>query len=205
MTVSLGSSLASEGICLFVDCGRRILVSETQNEIVVSWITLWGMIKVYWLDLTWFQPTFSIMLSAARLPQVRTEACISLQASWERSKVRRTVRTMFGELKSSVKKRIIVCRTVRSMFGKQTFAQLRTGFRGDVKKKEASFVYNLCWAVHASFGDLGLLGVGTVKRCTFYIKSSSNFKWIGLSTNCFSCSCWCFLDAVLAWSLQLYW
>ena len=46
MTVSLGSSLASEGICLFV---VESLVSETQNEIVVSWITLWGMIKV----LTW--------------------------------------------------------------------------------------------------------------------------------------------------------
>ena len=39
------------------------------------------------------------MLSAARLPQVRAEACISLQASWERSKIRRTVRTKFGELK----------------------------------------------------------------------------------------------------------
>ena len=36
MMVSLGSSLASEGICLFLTCGRRSLVSETQNEIVVS-------------------------------------------------------------------------------------------------------------------------------------------------------------------------
>ena len=67
------------------------------------------------------------MLSAARLPQVRAEACISLQASWEQvnssnclNHVRRT--------KSSIKKRIIVRRTVRSMFGEQTFAQLRTGF-----------------------------------------------------------------------------
>ena len=39
------------------------------------------------------------MLSAARLPQVRAEACISLQAIWEQSKVRQTVQTMFGELK----------------------------------------------------------------------------------------------------------
>ena len=31
-------------------CGRCSLVSGTQNEIAVSWITLWGMIKVYWLD-----------------------------------------------------------------------------------------------------------------------------------------------------------
>ena len=35
--VSLGSSLSSEGILLFVDFG---LVSGTQNEMVVSWITL---------------------------------------------------------------------------------------------------------------------------------------------------------------------
>ena len=68
------------------------------------------------------------MLSAARLPQVRAEACILLQASWEQvnssncpNHVRRT--------KCSVKKRIIVRRTVRSMFGEQTFAQLRTGLK----------------------------------------------------------------------------
>ena len=35
MTVSLGSSFASEGICYLLTCGRRSLVSETQNEIVV--------------------------------------------------------------------------------------------------------------------------------------------------------------------------
>ena len=85
--------------------------------------------KVYWLNLTWLWPTFSIMLSAARLPQVRAEACISLQVSWERSKVRRTVRTMLGELKVQLRNvGIVVRRTVRSMFVEQTFAQLRTGF-----------------------------------------------------------------------------
>ena len=35
MTVSPGTSLASEGICLLT-CGRRSLVSGTQNDIVVS-------------------------------------------------------------------------------------------------------------------------------------------------------------------------
>ena len=88
-------SLRGEFVYLLT-CGRHSLVSETQNEIVVSWITLWGVMKVYWLDLTC--PTFWIMLSAARLPQVRAEACTSLQASWEWSKVW-TVRTIFGELK----------------------------------------------------------------------------------------------------------
>ena len=52
MTVSLGSSLASDFLKFYLlTCGRHSLVSGTQNEIVVSWITLWGMIKVYWLDL----------------------------------------------------------------------------------------------------------------------------------------------------------
>ena len=81
------------------------------------------MIKVYWLDLTLAYIFKSIMLSAARLPQVRAKACISLQASWEwrnssncPNNVRRT--------KSSIKKRIIVRRIVRSMFGEQTFVQL---------------------------------------------------------------------------------
>ena len=52
MTVSVGSSLASEGICLFVYLWEAQFVSETQNEIEVSWITLWGMIKIYWPDFT---------------------------------------------------------------------------------------------------------------------------------------------------------
>ena len=81
------------------------------------------------------------MLSAARLPQVRAEACISLQASCEQvnssncpNHVRRT--------KSSIKKRIIVRRTLRSMFGEQTFAQLRTGFRQVLKEAKLQFLYN---------------------------------------------------------------
>ena len=35
-------------ICWLVE--GAALSRRTQNEIVVSWITLWGMIKVYWLD-----------------------------------------------------------------------------------------------------------------------------------------------------------
>ena len=52
MTVSLGSSLAPGEFVYLLTSGRRSLVSGTQNEIVVSWITLSGMIKVYWLDLS---------------------------------------------------------------------------------------------------------------------------------------------------------
>ena len=36
MTVSLGSSLASERFLYLLTCGRRSLVSGTQNEIEVS-------------------------------------------------------------------------------------------------------------------------------------------------------------------------
>ena len=41
------TSLASEGTDLFVDFRRRSFVSRTQNDTVVSWITLRGVIKVY--------------------------------------------------------------------------------------------------------------------------------------------------------------
>ena len=79
-----------------------------------------------------------MLSAAARLPQVRTEACISLQASWEWSKVW-TVWTIFGELKVPIKKRIIVRRSVRSMFGEQTFAKLRTGCSAVARRRPASF------------------------------------------------------------------
>ena len=100
--IKMDNGVAGFLICFrgnFLTCGRHSLVSRTQNEIVVSWITLWGMIKVYPLDLTWLEPIFLTMLSAAHLLQIRAEACISLQASWEWSKVCWTVRTMFGTLK----------------------------------------------------------------------------------------------------------
>ena len=52
MTVSIFHSLRRELTCLLT-CGRRSLVSGTQNEIVVSWMTLWGMNKVDCLSLIW--------------------------------------------------------------------------------------------------------------------------------------------------------
>ena len=51
--------------------------------------------KVYWLNLTL---AYIFDLSAVRLLQVWAEACISLQAIWEQTKIW-TVWTMFGELK----------------------------------------------------------------------------------------------------------
>ena len=72
------------------------------------------------------------MLSAARLPQVRAEACISLQVENEENEEKMRMKKSSNHIrrtKSSIKKRIIVRRSVRSMFGEQTFAQLRSGFR----------------------------------------------------------------------------
>ena len=78
-------------------CGRRSLVCETQNDIVVSSMILWGMMKVYWLDLSQLRTKYS----SSNCPK----------------HVRRT--------KSSIKKRIIVHRTVRSMLGEQTLRPVK--------------------------------------------------------------------------------
>ena len=67
------------------------------------------------------------MLSAARLPQVRAEACILLQARWEWSKVW-TVRTTFGELNVQLRNESKFVEVSEVCSGEQTFAQLRTGF-----------------------------------------------------------------------------
>ena len=112
-------------ICwLVLTCGRRSLVSETQNEIVVSWITLWGMIKVSDLTLAYIFDHAVCCASAASsgwslhliTSQLRTKSSLDCP-----NHVRWT--------KSSIKKRITVHWTVQSMFSKQTCAQLRTGFR----------------------------------------------------------------------------
>ena len=47
-----------------------VLTSKTHHT---PWITLWGMIKVYGLDLTWLEPTFWIILYVVHLPQVQAK------------------------------------------------------------------------------------------------------------------------------------
>ena len=68
------------------------------------------------------------MLPAACLPQVRAEACISVQASWEQVNSSNCPNHVW-QTKSSFKKQIIVHWTDQRMFGEQTFAQLRMGLR----------------------------------------------------------------------------
>ena len=79
-SVSILHSLRRE-LPYLLTCGRRSLVSGIQNDILVSWTTLWGMIKVYWLDLTWLD--FSLHFGSCCLlhfcrRKLGPEPCISL-------------------------------------------------------------------------------------------------------------------------------
>ena len=114
MTVSILHSLRRE-LTYLLTCGRRSLVSGTQNDIVVSWKTLWWMIKVYWLE-----PTFCIMLSAALLPQVRGRSLHLIISHLRMKRSSSNCPNHVRRTKISIKKRVIVRQTVRSMFGEQT-------------------------------------------------------------------------------------
>ena len=113
--------------------------------------------------LTWL----SLHFRSCCLPQVWVEACISLQANWERSKVW-IVRTMFGELKVQLRNES-VRRTVRSMFGEQTFAHLRTGFRQEYMKTG--------WFIlQCMLSSLALLFFQSIVGLMDYFESSSPRK-----------------------------
>ena len=135
MTVSLGSSLASEGIYLLT-CGRRSLVSETQNEIVVSWITLWGMIKVYWLD-------FSLHFRSCCLLRICRKFGPKLASHYKpvENEVKLDCPNHVRRTKSSIKKRIIVRRSVRSMFGRTNIRSVKNGLKG-------ALISSCCFVLH---------------------------------------------------------
>ena len=160
MTVLILHSLRRDLTHLFI-CGRRNLVSGTQNN-----ITLWGMIKVYWTDyslhfgsccLLRFCHKFGPKLASHYKPvnkrsilhrTVRTmfgELNVRLSSIKKRSIVHRTVQTMLGEQKlrlSSIKKRSIVRRTVRSMIGELTVRPVKNGFKRHARS-------HLTWASSA--------------------------------------------------------
>ena len=129
MDDSVGSSLASERLTYLLTCWRRSLISGTHNDIVVSWITLWGMIKIYWLDLT-LAYILDHAVCCAFFRKFGLKPASHYEPVRKRSIVRPTVRTMFGELKvrlTSVKKRSIVRWTVRSMFDELTVRPVKNG------------------------------------------------------------------------------
>ena len=133
-------------------CGRRSLVSGTQNDIVVSWITLWGMIKVYWHDLTLGYIFDHGACCLLRFCHKFRPKLASINQLRNRSTVCQTVQTMFGELKvhlCSLKKQIIVCWTVQSMFGELTVHPIKNGLNiGEAVKhffKSITWYCNLGW------------------------------------------------------------
>ena len=98
-----------------------------------SWIKLWGMIKVYWLD---FSLHFGSCCLLCFCRKFGPKLASHYKPVKKRSIVRRTVRTMLSELKvrlSSFKKRITVRRNVRSMFGEQTVRPIKNELKGQVQ------------------------------------------------------------------------
>ena len=109
-------------------CGRRNLVSGTQNDIVVRWITLWGMIKVYWLDdLTLAKILEHAVCCASAASSGRSLHLIISPLRTKHSSsncphhVRRTMR--------SIKKRRKVRRILRTMFGEATLRPVKNGLK----------------------------------------------------------------------------
>ena len=133
MTVSLGTSLASEGLFFYLlNCGRHSLVSGTQNDTVVSWITLWGMTKVYWLD-------FSLHFGSCCLLRVchKFGPNVHLIISQLRTKHSSlNCPNHVWQTKSSIKKQVIVRRTVQSMFSQQTLRPVKNWLKGQ---------WRVCW------------------------------------------------------------
>ena len=80
--------------------------------------------KVYWLD-------FSLHFRSCCLLRVFRKFGPKLASHYKpvENEVKFGLSEPYSGTKSSIKKWIIFRRSVRSMFGKQTFAQLRTGFR----------------------------------------------------------------------------
>jgi len=99
-------------------------VLSRRPRLRVSWITLWGMMKVYWHD-------FSLHFRSCCLLRVCSKFGQKLVSHYEpvENEVSLDCPNHFRRTKNSIKKRIIVRRTVLNMFVEQTFAQLRTGFR----------------------------------------------------------------------------
>ena len=124
MTVSILHSLWREQTYLLT-CRRHNLFSGTPNDTVVSWITLRGMIKVYWLDLN-----LAYILDHAVCCASGTSLGRSLHLIISQLRMKHSLSNCLNHVrqtKSSVKKRIIVCQTVWSMFGEQTVCPVKNG------------------------------------------------------------------------------
>ena len=123
MMVSILHWLQREITCLLT-CGRCSLLSENQYDITVSWTTLWGMIKVYWLDLTLIYILDHAVCCDSAASSGRSLHLIISQLRMKHSLLNCPNHVQWS--KSSIKKQIIVCWTVWSIFDKQTVHPLKS-------------------------------------------------------------------------------
>ena len=143
MTVSIGSSLASERICLFVDLWQAQPCLGDPK--LVSWITLWGTIKVYQLD-------FSLHFRSCCLLRVCCKFGPKLASHYKPVEKSLDCQNHIRQTKSSIKKRIIVCWSVRSMFRWTNIRPVKNGLKDtnhqidfhQVSSKEHACNYFLC-------------------------------------------------------------
>ena len=110
-------------------CVGGAAFSGTQNDMILSWITLWGMIKVYWLDdltLAYIWDHAVCSASAASSGRSLHPIISHLRTKYSSSNcpyhVRRTM--------SSIKKRSKVRRILRAMFGEANVHPVKNGFNG---------------------------------------------------------------------------
>ena len=129
LTVSILHSLRRE-LTYTLTCRRRSLVSGTQNDIVVSWITLRGMIKVYWLN---FSQNFGSCCLLRFCRKFGPKLASHYKAVKNGSMVRRTVRTMFSELKVQLRNELQFVEMSEVCSANKQFAQLRTSLKDKSK------------------------------------------------------------------------
>ena len=128
--------------------GGTALSLRPQTDIAVRWITLRGKFKVYWLD---FSLHFGSCCLLHFFRKFGTKLASYYKPVKKRSIVRRTVGTVFGELKvllSSITKQFAELSEVCS--ANQQFAQLRNG----LKMMCASFVI---WPTYVDLRQLSLI------------------------------------------------
>ena len=158
MTVSIVHSLRRE-LTYLLTCERRSLVSWTQNDVVFSWITMLGMIKVYWLD-------FSLRFGSCCLPRFCRQFGPKLASHYKPVKKTKYssssspnhVRGLKVRL-SSIKKRIIIRRAVWTVRPIKNAERLSSRPNGHTPvllplstSKDYKCIYNLWYECVSRFG-----------------------------------------------------
>ena len=124
--VSILHSLQRE-LTYLLTCGKCSLSFENQNDTAVSWITLWRMIKVYWLDLT-----LAYILESCCLLHFCCKFGLKLASHYQQLRTKHSSSNCLNHVqrsKSPIKKWIVVHWTVWSMFNKQAVRPVKNGLK----------------------------------------------------------------------------